>query len=294
MPPKKTRARTARITATRKTLVSPPPAKIVNDTIDVDADIGPDGVPGAHPAVDSTNPLITPATPTLPLPNTNSATVMWRKMPRDHPEALGKGWFPFVQRSTAQTGTELVVLDIPFEGTVTLAYLKASPDGYDKLFDIHVTPEDVTKLEQLIRNTTQYSTNEFPSFNWNPIRGTKVEPILRFRGMQDKDKDFTSVWDARGIEEPGLYDVMNREVLDQSEVRLDSKVYVETIPEIYKNGFKKEMGLRLHLIAIGLMLSPPLVVQAEIPRENYVLTSPKKRGRNSVDETVKEEPVNRD
>ena len=96
-----------------------------------------------------------------------------------------------------------------------------------------------------------------------------------------------------GIEEPGLYDVMGSKALDQSEVKLDSKVYVETIPEIYKNRFKKELGFRLHLVAIGLMWSPLAVIQAEICRENYVLTSPKKRRCDSVEEAVKEERVSR-
>src|SRR5277367_5502403 len=254
MPPKKTPAHTARITATRKTLVSPPPVTVLDDTIDVDADIVPNCAPGPDAV-----PSIAPATPTLPLAD-DSTAVTWRKMPRDHPDALGKGWFPFIQRSTAQTESELVVQDFPFQGTASLTYLTASPDNYDKLFDMHVTPEDVARLEQLIRSTTQYSTNDLPSFNWNPIRGTKAEPVLRFRGLQDKDKAFTSVWDARGIEEPGLHDVPARKALDQSEVKLGSRVYVETIPEIYKNGFKKEMGFRLHLVAIGLMWNPRAVL----------------------------------
>src|SRR5271154_4980453 len=104
MPPKKTPARTARITATRKTLVSPPPVTVLDDTIDVDADIIPNSAPGPH-----TVPSVAPVTPTSPLVD-DSTAMTWRKMPRDHPDALGKGWFPFLQRST-----ELVVQDFPFQ-----------------------------------------------------------------------------------------------------------------------------------------------------------------------------------
>ena len=91
MPPKKTPARTARITATRKTLVSPPPATVLDDTIDVDADVEPNGAPWAHTAVDSTVQSIAPATPTSPVADADSTTVTCGKMPRDHPDALGKG-----------------------------------------------------------------------------------------------------------------------------------------------------------------------------------------------------------
>src|SRR5271155_667383 len=67
------------------------PATVVNDTIDVDADVEPNGAPWAHTAVDSTVQSIAPATPTSPVADADSTTVTCGKMPRDHPDALGKG-----------------------------------------------------------------------------------------------------------------------------------------------------------------------------------------------------------
>jgi hypothetical protein len=208
----------------------------------------------------------TPAPPPTP-------AIMWNKMPSNHPSCLGTGYFPF-DRGT-EDPPQYVVHDIELRGRVTTCNILARPQ-YTHTLDVTLTDADIARIQAFVLSSSKVLPSSVTGFKWT-INSSAM--TIRFANKKDVSMEFEPVWDARGRDEDLWYDLNTRVYISAKEIKCDSRVMVEAIPEIWQrpDGERVAMGCTMHLTAIGLVEDgPPPPVKCE-DMTNYNFTSPKKR-----------------
>jgi len=211
-----------------------------------------------------------------------SFSTSWRRIPRQLPSPLGKGFFPFVP--CPEDPSKSVIQDLEFRGTVIAAFLGAQKEEWSHKIELHVTEEYVDKIKNFVRRFPDYPAVE-SSFNWNLIHFEEGKLKMNFLAKQELKDDFDSVWDGRGLDEAQLHNIEERKELSHLAIRIGAKVMIEAVPEIWKQPSGLQ-GCTLHLSAVGLLADAPPIESGSARQEevlnNYVWTSPKKKRRTTV------------